>query len=234
MRNGIWTGELVCNSLSNEQLQQELQEIFERIKKVQRSNERIQHELGRRTIQQVLTEGTTCYMGSCVDMTLAFLMQLKEKYPDWNQFSLWCELLRWKASGIDSFHFFIQETTACQPRIIDFEKDNTVALYRGEYKNPRWGTELDQLQLLLFSAEEITKEDSLFSLAQKFKLPFSDSLFQGYLLKLQQDNSVENFEKFTQEHQGLTLYVDGKIVLDPSLYHIQQVAAEELAEELSS
>ena len=83
------------NSLSHEQIKQIADMHLHQLKKVRRENEKIQSEVGRRTISEILTSKETFYMGACVDSTLSFLFKLKEEIPA-EQLELGCELLKQK------------------------------------------------------------------------------------------------------------------------------------------
>lgn len=204
-RNREYLGEVV----SDKDLIIFLTEHFRDIKKVQWSNEKIQNHLGRRTIQEILNSHETCYMGSCVDMTLSFLKKLKEKYPFWH-LSLWCELLKHKKSGIISLHFFLKNEDKNQ--IIDFVRNNQVAIYEGVYRNPWNGITVDQLALLFLPWDQVKDEDSLLTLANKLWIPFSEQDFQRFLNKLISDNTDQEFQDFSNKRAWLRITFNGKKV----------------------
>ena len=79
--------------ISNQELAQRAEDHLHQLKKVRRENEKIQSEVGRRTISEILTSGETFYMGACVDMTLTFLQKLKEYIPA-EKLEIGCELLK--------------------------------------------------------------------------------------------------------------------------------------------
>lgn len=68
-------------SLSNDAIADLAKQQLLSLKKVKRDNDKIQNELGKRTIGEIMSSGETFYMGACVDTTLSFLMKLKEKIP---------------------------------------------------------------------------------------------------------------------------------------------------------
>ena len=82
-------------TLSHEKIGKMASSHLETLKKVRRENEKIQSEVGRRTISEILTSGETFYMGACVDSTLSFLFKLKEEIPA-EKLELGCELLKQK------------------------------------------------------------------------------------------------------------------------------------------
>lgn len=81
--------------ISNQELAQRAEDHLHQLKKVRRNNEKIQKELGTRTISEILASKETFYMGACVDSTLSFLFKLKEEIPA-GELELGCELLKQK------------------------------------------------------------------------------------------------------------------------------------------
>jgi hypothetical protein len=82
-------------TLSHEKIGKMASSHLETLKKVRRENEKIQNEVGRRTISEILASKETFYMGACVDSTLSFLFKLKDKIPA-EKLELGCELLKQK------------------------------------------------------------------------------------------------------------------------------------------
>ncbi|MFC2695705.1 MAG: hypothetical protein ACFN4U_01545 [Candidatus Absconditicoccaceae bacterium] len=183
------------NTLTDIDLAEHIAKLFGKLKKVKWSNERIQNELGRRTIEAIISSGESCYMGACVDFSLAFLMELKKILPQ-DKLAMGCELLRRKSTGNYGFHLFLKDNSVQPSRIIDFMTKNEVSIYEGVYTNSLNGTELDQLALYELSAQEVNAQDSFLSLVQKMNINLPPELFQAYLSKLQQDNTDAQFEKF--------------------------------------
>ena len=183
------------NTLPDIDLAEHIAKLFWKLKKVKWSNERIQNELGRRTIETIISSWESCYMGACVDFSLAFLMELKKILPQ-DKLAMGCELLRRKSTWNYGFHLFLKDNSVQPSRIIDFMTKNKVEIYQGAYTNSLNGTELDQLALYELSAQEVNAQDSFLSLTQKMNINLPPELFQAYLSKLQQDNTDEQFEKF--------------------------------------
>lgn len=183
------------NTLPDIDLAEHIAKLFWKLKKIKWSNERIQNELGRRTIETIISSWESCYMGACVDFSLAFLMELKKILPQ-DKLAMGCELLRRKSTWNYGFHLFLKDNSVQPSRIIDFMTKNEVEIYQGAYTNSLNGTELDQLALYELSAQEVNAQDSFLSLAQKMNINLPPELFQAYLSKLQQDNTDEQFEKF--------------------------------------
>lgn len=204
---GIDNRESVWENLSNEKLVLLIIDHFRDIKKVQWSDEKIQNQLGRRSIQDILTSQETCYMGSCVDMTLSFFMKLKEKYPDL-QLSLWCEVLRQKKNWNLALHFFLKNENENQ--IIDFVRNNQVAIYHGQYANPWEKITVEHVSLFSLAWDQVQPSDSLLTLATKLWIPFSEKDFDSYLGKLKSDNTDQEFQDFSTKRSWLRIMLDGK------------------------
>ena len=179
MRGINWAKESP-NTLPDIDLAEHIAKLFWKLKKVKWSNERIQNELGRRTIEAIISSWESCYMGACVDFSLAFLMELKKILPQ-DKLAMGCELLRRKSTWNYGFHLFLKDNSVQPSRTIDFVSKNEVEIYQGAYTNSLNGTELDQLALYELSAQEVNAQDSFLSLAQKMNINLPPELFQAYL-----------------------------------------------------
>lgn len=186
-----------------------IENIFWKIEKKQWSNERIQNFLWRRTISEIIASWETCYMWSCVDMTLVFLSELKKKHPHPEHIELGCELLERENNGFRNIHFFIKDLSVSPARVIDFVWNNKVRIYDWTYTNPRFNRGIKQLWLLSLSAQEISENDSLFTLAPKLGLPFWETDFQAYFEKLKSDNTDHEFDGFSSKRAQLSITVNG-------------------------
>ena len=194
MRGINWAKESP-NTLPDIDLAEHIAKLFWKLKKIKWSNERIQNELGRRTIEAIISSWESCYMWACVDFSLVCLMELKKILPQ-DKLAIGCELLRRKSTWNYGFHLFLKDNSVQPSRIINFMTKNEVEIYQGAYTNSLNGTELDQLALYELSAQEVNAQDSFLSLAQKMNINLPPELFQAYLSKLQQDNTDAQFEKF--------------------------------------
>lgn len=184
-------------TLSYEEIGQMADIHLHQLKKVRRNNEKIQKELGTRTISEILTSGETFYMGACVDTTLTFLQKLKEHIPA-EKLEIGCELLRQNKTENLTFHLFLIDHSSKPQRVIDFVGSNLVSIYEGDYQNPQEWKKITQLGKFSISGDEIEKSDSFLTIAEKMGIHLPPDLFQAYLAKLQQDNTPENFEHFEQ------------------------------------
>lgn len=184
-------------TLSHEKIGKMASSHLETLKKVRRENEKIQNEVGKRTISEILTSGETFYMGACVDSTLSFLFKLKEEIPA-EKLELGCELLKQKETWNLTFHLFLIDHSSKPQRVIDFVGNNFVSIYEGDYQNPQEWKKITQLGKFSISGDEIEKSDSFLTIADKMGIHLPPDLFQAYLAKLQQDNTPKNFEHFEQ------------------------------------
>ena len=184
-------------TLSHEKIGKMASSHLETLKKVRRENEKIQSEVGRRTISEILASKETFYMGACVDMTLTFLQKLKEYIPA-EKLEIGCELLRQNKTGNLTFHLFLTDHSNKPQRVIDFVGNNFVSIYEGDYQNPQEWKKITQLGKFSISGDKIEKSDSFLTIADKMGIHLPPELFQAYLAKLQHDNTPENFEHFKQ------------------------------------
>ena len=184
-------------TLSHEKIGKMASSHLKTLKKVRRENEKIQNEVGKRTISEILTSGETFYMGACVDMTLTFLQKLKEYIPA-EKLEIGCELLKRNETWNHSFHLFLIDHSSKPQRVIDFVGNNFVSIYEGSYQNPQEWKKITQLEKFSISGEKIKESDSFLTIAEKMGIHLPPERFQAYLAKLQDDNTPENFEQFNQ------------------------------------
>ena len=184
-------------TLSYEEIGQMADIHLHQLKKVRRNNEKIQKELGTRTISEILASKETFYMGACVDSTLSFLFKLKDKIPA-EKLELGCELLEQNKIGNLTFHLFLIDKSTNPQRVIDFIGKNFISIYEGDYQNPQEWKKITQLEKFSISGEKIKESDSFLTIAEKMGIHLPPELFQSYLAKLQQDNTPANFEQFKQ------------------------------------
>lgn len=184
-------------TLSHEKIGKMASSHLETLKKVRRENEKIQSEVGRRTISEILTSGETFYMGACIDTTLTFLQKLKEHIPA-EKLEIGCELLRQNKTENLTFHLFLTDHSSNPQKVIDFVGNNFVSIYEGDYQNPQEWKKITQLGKFSISGDKIEKSDSFLTIAEKMGIHLPPELFQAYLAKLQHDNTSENFEQFKQ------------------------------------
>ena len=123
-------------TLSHEKIGKMASSHLETLKKVRRENEKIQNEVGKRTISEILTSGETFYMGACIDTTLTFFRKLKECIPA-EKLEIGCELLKQNKIGNLTFHFFLIDKSTNPQRVIDFIGKNFISIYEGDYQNPQ-------------------------------------------------------------------------------------------------
>ena len=184
-------------TLSHEKIGKMASSHLETLKKVRRENEKIQNEVGRRTISEILASKETFYMGACVDSTLSFLFKLKDKIPA-EKLEIGCEFLKRNDTWNHSFHLFLIDHSSNPQRVIDFVGSNLVSIYEGDYQNPQEWKKITQLGNFSISGDKIEKSDSFLTIADKMEIHLPPELFQAYLAKLQHDNTSENFEHFKQ------------------------------------
>ena len=184
-------------TLSHEKIGKMASSHLKTLKKVRRENEKIQSEVGRRTISEILTSGETFYMGACIDTTLTFLQKLKEHIPA-EKLEIGCELLEQNKIGNLTFHLFLIDKSTNPQRVIDFIGKNFISIYEGDYQNPQEWKKITQLEKFSISGEKIKESDSFLTIAEKMGIHLPPERFQAYLAKLQDDNTPENFDQFNQ------------------------------------
>ena len=190
-----------------------VESFYDWMKKKRRTNGEIQLKLWRRSIDEIIASWETCFMWSCVDSTLAFIQKLKEEWVDMSKVSLWCELLKVTNAWFYTIHFFLQDDSVLPPRIIDFVKAWNIAIYDGEYNNPKVWKEVEHIQNFFLTADTISWSDSLLTIASKMKLPINEEYFSWYIKKIQIDNTDETYERFQKHESWLAISLNNSVAL---------------------
>ena len=195
--------------LSNNQLALLVKELYFWMKKSKWTDEEIIKKLWRRTVKEIDASRDTCFMGSCVDMTLLCFKKLKESWVPIDKINLWCELLVLEAGWIPTMHFFIKDMSVQPERIIDFVRDGRIDIYNWEYKNPRLWIGVKSAQTLFLNGINIDENDCSETLARKMHLPIKEAYFNKYFSKLTHDNTAENYKRYLRTRRPLAIKVNG-------------------------
>jgi len=208
-----WRDASLRAKFSDGELVSFVESFYDWMKKKRRTNGEIQLKLWRRSIDEIIASWETCFMWSCVDSTLAFIQKLKEEWVDMSKVSLWCELLKVTNAWFYTIHFFLQDDSVLPPRIIDFVKAWNIAIYDGEYKNPKVWKEVEHIQNFFLTADTISWSDSLLTIASKMKLPINEEYFSWYIKKIQIDNTDETYERFQKHESWLAISLNNSVAL---------------------
>jgi hypothetical protein len=198
---------------SDEELVSFVDSFYSSIEKKRRTNAEIQLKLWRRSIKEIIASWETWFMWSCVDSTLAFLQKLRESWVNMKGISLWCELLKLRSNWVYTIHFFVKDSSSKPDRIIDFVKAWEIAIYDSEYKNPKDWKEVDHIQNIFLSADSISCDDSLLTIAKTMNLPVDEEYFSWYIKKIQIDNTDETYERFCRYESWLRIIFNNKVAL---------------------
>ena len=208
-----WRDASLRAKFSDGELVSFVESFYDWMKKKRRTNGEIQLKLWRRSIDEIIASWETCFMWSCVDSTLAFIQKLKEEWVDMSKVSLWCELLKVTNAWFYTIHFFLQDDSVLPSRIIDFVKAWNIAIYDGEYKNPKVWKEVEHIQNFFLTADTISWSDSLLTIASKMKLPINEEYFSWYIKKIQIDNTDETYERFQKHESWLAISLNNSVAL---------------------
>ena len=208
-----WRDASLRAKFSDGELVSFVESFYDWMKKKRRTNGEIQLKLWRRSIDEIIASWETCFMWSCVDSTLAFIQKLREEWVDMSKVSLWCELLKVTNAWFYTIHFFLQDDSVLPPRIIDFVKAWNIAIYDGEYKNPKVWKEVEHIQNFFLTADTISWSDSLLTIASKMKLPINEEYFSWYIKKIQIDNTDETYERFQKHESWLAISLNNSVAL---------------------
>ena len=228
-----WEKKTLNTLFSDEELVSFIDSFYSWIEKKRWTNAEIQLKLWRRAINDILKSWETCFMWSCVDSTLAFLQKLRETWVDMKGISLWCELLKLRSNWVCTIHFFIQDNSSNPARIIDFVKAWEIAVYDGEYINPKEWKEIDHVQNFFLSTDFISWDDSFLTIATKMKLPVSEEYFAWYIKKIQIDNTDETYERFQKYESWLRISLNNNVALFKSVEEQKEATWWDLVEDLN-
>jgi hypothetical protein len=174
-----------------------ISEVNRKVKRTDWTNEQIDRLFGRRSAQEILKDGTTCFMNPCLDLTLvsAYLMSSKN-IP--HQFIIE-EYLPIQQFNFNRLHFAIEFQTGNENYALDYKKNNEVNIIKGKY-NGR--SDLQKVSRIFIPGEIInpfkTINESLgySSLEDLTKDKFTGYSLEKNLNRLKQDNFKENYEMY--------------------------------------
>lgn len=168
---------------------------FSSIRKVKRSNERLEKDLWKRDINKVIESWETFYMRSCADYSLAFITKLKENISNINKLFLGIEKLRRIKSWNEDIHLYIEILENNKKCIIDFARDNFVYIYSGNYRNSRPSL-IETISTNSISSSWFNENDSIISIANKIGEWENIEKFLNNLDNLKNQNTDEQFQTF--------------------------------------
>lgn len=191
--------------------------VYEVNKKVRRTywtNEEISRWFGRRSAQEIIKNGTTCFMNPCFDLTLvsSYLMSSEhipheliiEEHKPTKDFNFDKSNLVLKDFDF-RLHFALDFQHGNERYHLDYKKENEVHIFEGRYDGRK---DTPNAQIIRISGEKINPYKNL-----NENLGYNDleelirNRFMGFSLEkninqLRQDNSRENYRSYLERYEN--------------------------------
>ena len=178
--------------------------LDKRVKRRRWSDSEIDEQFAKRSAEQVLAEGHTCYMNPCLDFTLVLHDTLRINGLDPVM------AIRELSGGgypFNRLHFGSEFVYEGEPYFLEFKTLNEVFLGRGKFFGLREGTKtVGTLRL----ASVITPDMNIFDVLGE-PLPFRDFRLGLQLGRLKQDNTDKTYRRYLAALNGRGLYLDSDV-----------------------
>ena len=176
-------------------------EVNRKVKRVYWTNEEIDKFFGRRSVKEILDNGTTCFMNPCLDLTLVSSYFISsEKIP--HQFVIE-EHLPTAEFDFNRLHFVIEFNNSDKNYAINYKRANEVYIVEGGYNGRE---DIPMASMIKIPGLIINPYKNL---NENLRYPNLEELtkdkFRGYSLeknlnRLKQDNSKENYNLYKQKY----------------------------------
>ncbi len=164
--------------------------VLANVKRVAWSNDKIEKCYGRRSVEQILYEGETCYMGPCPDLTAVAIAAM-------NKYGLNPEIAveKLEEPGFDfpRFHFASEFMHDGQRYFLDFNTGKTVVFGKGDYSNIK--KNVSRIGLWKFDGS-ILKPDTKLSSLLTGEMGFRESDFTKIIERMKRGNTSQTFEEY--------------------------------------
>jgi hypothetical protein len=185
-------------------------EVNKKVRRVYWTNEQIDKWFGKRSAQEIIKNGTTCFMNPCLDLTLvsAYLMSSEhipheliiEEHLPTRDFNFDKSNLVLKDFDF-RLHFAIDFQHGSEKYNLDYKKENEVYILKGNYNGRK---DIPRAGMTVISGADINPYKTIYenlrynTLEELIKDKFIGFSLEKNLNKLKQDNSQENYN-FYQE-----------------------------------
>jgi hypothetical protein len=182
-------------------------EVNKKVRRVYWTNEQIDKWFGRRSTQEIIKNGTTCFMNPCLELTLvsAYLMSSEQILHE----LIIEEHLPTKEFPFNRLHFAINFQYKNERCNLNYKRNNEVHIFKEEY-NGRG--DIPRAQIIKIPGENINPYKNLYenlgynTLEDLIKGKFKGYSLESNLNRLKQDNSQENY-RFYKEKYGERLNI---------------------------
>ena len=159
-----------------------ISEVNKKVKRVYWTNEEIDKYFGRRSVEEILSSGETCFMNPCLDLTLvsSYLIS-KKKIPHKLVIE---EHLPSNGFDFNRLHFVIEfqnNDKQSKEYFLNYKRANEVYLLEGKYNGRQ---DLPLAQILKIQGLKLNPKNPLYvNLGYKTLEEFSKENFKGYSLE---------------------------------------------------
>ncbi len=169
--------------------------VDEAVKRIYWTNEEIDKWFAKRSAKEIINSKHTCLMNPYPDLTFvtSYILSLNNLPHEW----VIEKHLSTEDFNLNRLHFVLEFNLHKKQYVIDYKRANDVYVYEGKYDGKEV---LLKKQGIRIPDNKINLEESLY---ENMKNSNPKNYLVGYLLekninRLKQDNSQENYERFTR------------------------------------
>jgi hypothetical protein len=186
-------------------------EVDRKVRRVYWTNEKIDKFFGKRSVKEILDNGTTCFMNPCLDLTLISSYLMSSQHIS-NQFIIE-EHGPTKEFPFNRLHFVLEFQNKDREYSLNYKKCNEVYISNGNYNGRE---DIPQVGRIKIPGEKINPYKSIHeNLGYTILEELIQDKFVGFSLekslnRLKSDNSQEKFKLYNN------VYGNGfKIIIKP-------------------
>ncbi|HPD82008.1 MAG TPA: hypothetical protein PK357_02815 [Candidatus Pacearchaeota archaeon] len=187
------------------------------VKRTYWTNEEIEKYFGKRSAQEIIQNGTTCFMNPCLDLTLvsAYLMTSRGIKHD----LVIEEHLLTKDFNFNKLHFLIEYYINGKINTLNYKRNNEVHIFNGNYSGRE---DIQNAQMIKIPGENINPYKNLndnlgySNLEDLIKDKFIGFSLEKNISQLKYDNSLKNFNDYLKKY-GEVLNIITKFENQPAL-----------------
>ena len=172
-------------------------QVNQKVKRVYWTNDKIDKFFARRSAKEIITDGTTCFMNPCLDLTLVSSYFLSSNNIEHN--FVIEEHLPTKEFSFNRLHFALEFQNQNKNYTLNYKRVNEVYLSEGNYAGRE---DIPCVQIIKIPGENINPYKSIYrNLGYDTLEDLIKDKFKGYSLdsninKLKQDNYKENYNQY--------------------------------------
>ena len=191
--------------------------VNKKIKRVFWTNSEIDKWFGKRSVNEIIQNGTTCFMNPCFDLTLVSSYLMTQNKIN-NNFVVE-EHLPTKEFNFNRLHFALNFTEGMEKYYLNYKSGSIVYIGAGEYQGRKdiLQAQMTKISGLLINPKKplhkSLKHSSLEKLFKNMTIGFS---LEKNIDRLKQDNNQENYSLYKQKC-GENLIINSQQQNQPSI-----------------